>query len=216
MKRSGIYLWSLSGVPKYVGKSVDVHYRMMRNHSDSEALNRAVEKYGYDAFEKAVVCYCELDELNELEEFYIRKLGTHRSMGGYNLTSGADGQSSGEAHPFFGVTGENHPSWGRKNSREALERMSKSHKGVTHSEEAKQKIAEAMKGKGNPFFGVKYENATSKYYGVCKVGRKYRVLLTVNKKSIHLGYFNTEEEAGLRYNEYVVENELKDYPLNDI
>jgi group I intron endonuclease len=110
MKRSGIYLWSLGGVPKYVGKSVDVHHRMMRNHGDSEALNRAIEKYGYAAFEKEIICYCEPGELNDLEEFYIRKLRTHRSAGGYNLTYGADGQRPGEAHPLFGVTGDAHPS----------------------------------------------------------------------------------------------------------
>jgi hypothetical protein len=90
---------------------------MIRNHKDNEALNRAIEKYGYDAFEIVVICYCESNELSELEEFYIRKLRTHRSMGGYNLTFGGDGQSSGEAHPLYGVTGENHPSWGRKTQR---------------------------------------------------------------------------------------------------
>ncbi len=216
MKRCGIYLWSLKGVPKYIGKSVDVEHRMMSNHDDSEALNRAIEIYGYKAFEKEVVCYCELDQLNELEEFYIRKLGTHRSMGGYNLTFGGDGQGSGEAHPLYGVTGEKHPSWGRKNSRETLERMSVAHRGITHSEEEKQKISEAMRGRGNPFFGIKYEHATSNYYGVCKVGRKYRVLITVNKKLVHLGYFSTEAEAARKYNSYVVENGLKDYPLNDV
>ena len=137
-------------------------------------------------------------------------------MGGYNLTFGGDGQSSGEAHPLYGVTGENHPSWGRKNSKETLERMSEAHKGNTHSEEAKQKISEALRGKGNPFFGIKYEHATSNYYGVCKVGRKYRVLITVNKKLVHLGYFDTEAEAARKYNDYVIENGLKDYPLNDV
>ncbi|HSJ89683.1 MAG TPA: NUMOD3 domain-containing DNA-binding protein [Anaerolineales bacterium] len=147
MKRSGIYLWSLGGVPKYVGKSVDVHYRMLRNHSDSEALNRAIEKYGYDAFEKKIMCYCEPNELNELEEFYIRKLGTHRSVGGYNLTFGADGQSAGEAHPLYGLTGENHPSWGRRNTIETLKKMSASHRGLAHSQETKQKISEAKKEK---------------------------------------------------------------------
>ena len=216
MIRSGIYLWSLDGVPKYVGKSVNVHQRMLRNHSDSEALNRAIEKYDYDAFEKEIICYCEPDELNELEEFYIRKLCTHRSMGGYNLTFGADGQSTGEAHPFYGVTGENHPSWGRRNTIETLKRMSASHRGIAHSDETKQKISDANKGKRNPFFGVKYENSTSKYHGVCKVGRKYRTLITVDKKLIHLGYFDTEEEAGMRYNDYIIEEGLSDYPLNDI
>ena len=73
-----------------------------------------------------------------------------------------------------------------------------------------------MTGKANPLFGVKSKHATSKYYGVCKVGRKYRVLITVNKKSIHIGYFETEEEAALKYDMYVRENGLHDYPLNDI
>src|SRR6266496_1673701 len=147
MRRSGIYLWLLGGIPKYVGKSVDIHLRMMRNHSDGEALNRAIEKYGYDAFENEIICYCEPNELNELEEFYIRKLETHRSMGGYNLTFGADGQSAGEAHPLYRVTGGNHPSWGRKNKVETLRKMSASHRGMTHSEETKQKIAETKREK---------------------------------------------------------------------
>ena len=216
MKRSGIYLWSLGGIPKYVGKSVDVHYRMMRNHSDNEALDRAIQKYGYDAFQKEVICYCEPNELNKLEEYYIRELHTHRSENGYNLTWGGDGVGAGEDHPVYGVAGENHPSWGRKNTRETLKKMSASHRGIAHSEETKRKIAETKKGKGNPFFGVKYEHATSKYHGVCKVGRKYRTLITVNQKLIHLGYFNTEEEAAMRYNEYVIENGLSNYPLNDL
>lgn len=216
MKRCGIYLWSLGGVPKYVGKSVDVHYRMPRNHSGKEALNRAIQKYGYGAFKKEVVCYCEPDELNELEEHYIRKLHTHRSENGYNLTWGGDGVGAGEDHPLYGVTGEDHPSWGRKNPKETLQRMSAAHRGITHSEEEKQKISEATRGKQNPFFGIKSKQATSNYYGVCKVGRKYRVLITVNKKLIHLGYFNTEIEAALNYNSYGIENNLKDYPLNNV
>jgi hypothetical protein len=137
-------------------------------------------------------------------------------MGGYNLTFGADGQGAGEAHPLYGVMDAAHPSWGRKNTKETLQRMSVAHTGVTHSEETKRKIAEAKTGKKNPFFGTKYENATSKYHGVCKVGAKYRTLITVNKKLVHLGYFNTEEEAGMRYNRYVIEKGWSDYPLNDL
>jgi hypothetical protein len=105
---------------------------------------------------------------------------------------------------------------GKENSKETLQRMSEAHRGITHSEEAKQKISEAKRGKGNPFFGIKLEHATSNYYGVCKVGRKYRVLITINGKLTHLGYFNTEAEAAMKYNSYVIENGLNDYPLNEI
>jgi group I intron endonuclease len=156
---SGIYIWKLNGVPKYVGKGVDVHLRMNRNHRDNMALSRAISKYGFDAFEKEVICYCEIDELNQLEEYYIRELHTHRSENGYNLTWGGDGVGAGKDHPLYGITGEAHPSWGMKRPKETLERLSESHKGIRHLEEAKRKIAEAKMGKGNPFFGVKSERS---------------------------------------------------------
>jgi group I intron endonuclease len=212
---SGIYIWKLNGIPKYVGKGVDVYRRMNKDHHDNKALSRAIEKYGFDAFEKEVVCICEIDKLNELEKYYIKELQTHRSENGYNLTWGGDGVGAGEDHPLYGVTGEAHPSWGRKHSIKTLEKLSESHKGIKHSEEAKLKIAEAKKGKNNPFFGYKYEDATSSYYGVSKSGNKYRVLITVDKKLTHIGYYETEIEAGQAYNDYVVEHNLP-HPLNDI
>ncbi len=220
MKRCGIYLWSLGGVPKYVGKSVDVHFRMMRNHHDNEALNRAIQKYGYDAFEKDVICYCEPDELNKLEEHYIRELHTHRSEDGYNLTWGGDGVGAGEDHPLYGVTGDDHPSWGRKNSAEILKRMSDAHKGITHSDETKKKIAFAKLGERNPFFGKKPDNASSSYFGVSKRFRDnknccWRATITLNGRTKHIGYFKTEIEAGQAFNDYVIKHKLP-YPLNDV
>lgn len=212
---SGIYVWKLNGVPKYVGKGVDVHRRMIRNHGDSKALSLAIAKYGFDAFEKEVVCYCDQNELNKLEEFYIREFHTHRSKGGYNLTWGGDGVGAGEDHPLYGVTGDAHPSWGRKHSKETLDKLSESHKGIRHSKEAKRKISESKKGRNNPFFGCKYENATSSCYGVSKRGNKYRALITVNKTLVHIGYYGTEVEAAQAYNDYVIMNGLP-HPLNDI
>jgi len=212
---SGIYVWKLNGVPKYVGQGVDVHRRMNRKYSDNKALNLAIAKYGFDAFEKVVVCYCKVDEINDWEEHYIRNLHTHRSEGGYNLTWGGDGVGSGENHPLYGVTGEAHPSWGRRHSEETLARLSKSHKGIKHTEETKKKLAISKSGKNNPFFGYKYENATSSYYGVSRIGNRYRALITVNKKLLHIGYYETELDTAKAYNEYVVKNHLP-HPLNNI
>jgi group I intron endonuclease len=212
---SGIYLWSLDGVPKYVGKSVDVYRRMHKDHRDNKALSRAIQKYGFEAFEKDVVCFCEADELNKLEKYYIKKYHTHRSENGYNLTWGGDGVGSGEEHPLHGVTGKAHPSWGRKHSEETIARLSETHKGIKHSEDAKLKIAEAKKGKNNPFFGCKYESATSDYHGVSKAGNRYRVLITIDKKLTHIGYYQTEVEAAQAYNEYVISHDLP-HPVNEI
>jgi len=192
---SGIYVWKLKGIPKYVGKGVDVNQRMNRNHSDNKALSLAVQKYGLAAFEKEVVCFCDVDELNRLEEYYIREFHTHRSENGYNLTWGGDGVGAGEDHPLYGITGEAHPSWGMKRSKETIERLSESHKGIKLSEEAKQKIAESKKGARNPFFGLKSKRATSGYFGVSRVGKRFRALISINGKLIHLGYFELEKDA---------------------
>ena len=211
---SGIYVWKLYGIPKYVGKGVDVHQRMKRNHHDNKALSRAILKYGYDTFEKEVICYCEIDELDEMEKYYIKELHTHRSENGYNLTWGGDGVGAGENHPLFGLFGKAHPSWGRKNSAETLKKLSESHKGIKHSEEAKQKIAAAKIGEKNPFFGRKYQDASSRFYGVSKSRHKFRAYVTINKKMVHIGYFETEIEAGKAYNEYVDTNNLPN-PKNE-
>jgi len=218
--RSGIYVWKLKGVPKYVGKGVDVHQRMNRKHHDNKALNNAIKKYGFDSFEKEVVCYCNDDELNELEEYYIRELHTHRSENGYNLTWGGDGVGSGNDHPLFGVTGKDHPSWGRKSSEEQKKKMSDAHMGLTHSDESKHRIAIAKLGERNPMFGKKTNNSTSQYFGVSRsiIKDKYvywKAIVMINGKLTHIGYFKTEIEAGQAYNDYVTTHSFP-YPLNDI
>lgn len=97
----GIYAWCLDGVYKYVGKSHNLEQRMYDKHKDSPILKNAIRKYGYDSFEKIVICYCEIEELNEKEIFFIKEFKTHRDFGGYNLTKGGDGLS-GKDHPFYG------------------------------------------------------------------------------------------------------------------
>jgi hypothetical protein len=47
--------------------------------------------------------------------------------------------------------------------------------------------------------------AMSGYTGVSKDGNKYRAVIAVNRKHIHLGMFDTPEEAALAYNKKSVE-----------
>lgn len=54
--------------------------------------------------------------------------------------------------------------------------------------------------------GVSYDKKTD----------RYRVKITVNKKGVNLGYFQTAVEAGIAYNNYIIENNLEGFILNEI
>ena len=63
-----------------------------------------------------------------------------------------------------------------------------------------------------------YKNNSSGYKGIHfdkKLG-KYRAKICVNKKRIHLGYFQTTVEGAIAYNNYIIENNLEGFILNEI
>jgi group I intron endonuclease len=144
---SGIYVWKLDGVPKYVGQGMDVEKRMLADHRRCTALFNAIKKYGVDAFEKEVVEYCPIENLNQLEEFYIKEFHTHISEKvGYNISWGGE--------YGYGLRG-------RKVSEETRKKLSKALKGRTSPlkgrrvpEEIRRKVAAAHPaGENHPFFG---------------------------------------------------------------
>jgi hypothetical protein len=62
------------------------------------------------------------------------------------------------------------------------------------------------------------KNNTSGYRGVNyrKSTGKYQVEITVNNKKIHLGTFPTAVEGAIAYNNYIIENNLEGFILNEI
>ena len=62
------------------------------------------------------------------------------------------------------------------------------------------------------------KNNTTGYRGVSyiKIRGNYRAQININRKKIHLGYFKTTIEAGVAYNNYIIENNLEGFILNDI
>ena len=63
-----------------------------------------------------------------------------------------------------------------------------------------------------------YKSNTSGYKGVCynKNNNKYKAQIKVNNKSIYLGYFQTAVEGAVAYNNYIIENNLEGFILNEI
>ncbi len=64
----------------------------------------------------------------------------------------------------------------------------------------------------------KRRDNTSGYKGVSfrKDNNKFRVIITVNKKRVNLGYFPTAVEGAIAYNNYIIENNLEGFILNEI
>ena len=62
------------------------------------------------------------------------------------------------------------------------------------------------------------KNNTSGYKGVSyyKKTGKYVAQICVNRKNIHLGYFQTLVEGAIVYNNYIIENNLEGFILNEI
>ena len=63
-----------------------------------------------------------------------------------------------------------------------------------------------------------YKNNTSGYKGVrfIKDRNKYGSYINVNKKGVFLGYFKTAVEGAIAYNNYIIENNLEGFILNEI
>ena len=64
----------------------------------------------------------------------------------------------------------------------------------------------------------KFKNNTSGYRGVSFNKRRemFEVRIYDNKKCVRLGYFKTAVEGGIAYNNYIIENNLEGYNLNEI
>ena len=194
----------------------------------SQYWKRIVEKVGYtvDILHSDVSWgeACEIEKL--LIENYGRKdLGLGNLV---NMTDGGDGMVglifSEETRQKMSEWQK-----GKKLSEETKQKLSGAHKGKTHSEETRQKISEihkgkkrseetrqkmseANKGEKNPNFGKTCSEETKqkislfnrnkegvKGYTFDKSRNKYKARIKVGGKYIHLGLFNTPEEAELAY-----------------
>ena len=62
------------------------------------------------------------------------------------------------------------------------------------------------------------KNNTSGYKGVSyyKRNENYRAYIKIKSKRIHLGYFQTAVEGAVAYNNYIIENNLEGFILNEI
>ena len=161
----------------YIGKTERALADRREGHEREAGKNptllfhRALKKYGFDCFE-----WIELIEedcpnkLNELESYYIKKLGT-KMPGGYNLTEGGEGIK------------------GWKHYEETKRKIGEGNRGKVRTDECKKKISESVK-------GFKHTQETKAKMSVVRKGRPGTPCSEATKEKIKeslIGYKHTEE-----------------------
>jgi len=147
------------------------------NYSKNTLFYRAIQKYGWDNFEHTIM-YTGLGyhEAAEKEKDLIRAFHSTDPLFGYNLSSGGESGNagchmsselkaihsaamSGRNNPFWGCFGELHPAFGRRHSEETKEKIGAAHRGKIVSDSTKKKQSEYRKsvlswsGESNPMYG---------------------------------------------------------------
>lgn len=153
-KKSGIYcIENTKSNKKYIGQSVNIEDRWRQHISElnkgihyNSYLQNAWNKYGSECFDFYILEYCNNDELDEKECYYIKKYNTTDRENGYNLQSG--GQAS------------------NRHSEESKKKISESNKKAYKSGDLKKIRSEsALKQWANPEIKAKITGSNNGMYG---------------------------------------------------
>lgn len=101
----GIYcIQNLINGKKYIGQSVNIKSRWAHHKRElikgihyNQHLQRSWTKYGLENFKFCILELCKDDELDDKEEFYIKKYKTENSKYGYNHRAGGNTTSISDA-----------------------------------------------------------------------------------------------------------------------
>ena len=129
----------------YIGQAIDIEKRWKRhvweldnNKHINKHLQRAWNKDKKENFKFDIICECEENQLNTLEQYYIFELITYDSKAGYNKQYGGNSNK-----PTDEVRNKiSQSTKGKKLSEETKGKISKAHKGKKLSEETKRKISQ--------------------------------------------------------------------------
>ena len=153
---SGVYqIYNTVNGKRYIGSSIHIeqrfkeHLRNLRANKHVNAhLQSAWNKYGEHSFLFNILEYCNIDELDDIERYYINIWNLTNSQYGYNVESGGNLNKTLSTETKRKLS-EAHK--GKTLSKEIRKKISKNNarywQGKTHSEETKKKISETQKGK---------------------------------------------------------------------
>lgn len=167
----GIYKITSPSGRIYVGQSIDIltrwsSYIRWEGACLQPKLKRSFKKYGVDNHKFEVIEECVLDLLNERERYWQDYYNVLED--GLNCiltkTKTRSGKMSKETRLKMSKaqSGDKHPNWGKKLSKETCRRISEGQRGRVISEETRKKISDRHKGKPRPWLrktGMDHQNS---------------------------------------------------------
>jgi group I intron endonuclease len=144
------------------------HRRKAERHGAKTYFHCAIRKYGFDSFEWDIIDSAKnIKELNEKEKYWIKFYNSLNTKNGYNIEHGGDNKIPVQS---------------------TRDKISKTQKGRTRSDEFKKKISNATKGNKNPFYGKHHSEESRRKCGLKNIGR--RLSPEHIAKCIHIGENN--------------------------
>ena len=137
MNDSGIYIiTNISNGKVYIGQSRQLNGRKYKHFHSLEKgthynkhLQRAYSKYGPDSFTFSILEYCEVEELNQREQYWISKFHAMDLAHGYNNEGGGNVDKIVSERTRESKRGANNPNYGKKTPEETRIKMRNASRG---------------------------------------------------------------------------------------
>lgn len=165
-KKSGIYMWTSPSGKSYIGQAVNLKkrynsfLRFNKNYS-GDKVNNARKKYNNKSdWKYEVLEYCDINELDEREKYYIALYDTMNN--GYNSNAGGDGNRGFTPNELT-----------RDKLRQAQIKYHLENPQISYAvsemltkrwkdENYRNNFSKKMKGENNPFYGKKHSKESLK------------------------------------------------------
>ena len=189
----------------YIGitsTSVNKRWANGKGYKNQSSIANAIKKYGWENFQHEILAEnLDSETAYAMEMFFIKKYKSNKKEFGYNLSIGGEKGSLGVVRTenykklmSETRTGKNNPFYGRKHTKQTLERMKISQGGKNHpmynkrhSEETKLKMSQAHKGEKCYWYGKKRDQKTIN--AIIERSRKPIICVETNE------YFKSCKEA---------------------